>query len=65
MSEPPVRLCCGTRHYGVLCPVDDHFMCCICFDRFPADEAWRDSDESRWDMCQPCGREQAREAQEA
>ncbi len=33
MNQPPVRVCCMRRHYGVVCP-DGLVMCCICFDRF-------------------------------
>ena len=36
LTVAPVRLCCGQRHYGVLCP-DGLVMCCICFSRFPVD----------------------------
>jgi len=28
----PVRLCCGERHAGVVCP-DGKVMCCLCFER--------------------------------
>lgn len=34
---------------------EGHFMCCICFDIFPIEEAWKDSDGTRWDMCQKDG----------
>ena len=27
-----VRLCCGQRHSGTVCP-DGMVMCCICFER--------------------------------
>lgn len=50
---PPVRLCCMSRHWGVLCP-DNHFMCCICFDRFPFEEASRNEDGDRQDVCGQC-----------
>ena len=35
--EPPIRLCCMQRHYGVVCP-DRKVMCCLCFGRFSLDE---------------------------
>lgn len=31
--QPPVRLCCGQRHFGPVCP-DGKVMCCLCFQRF-------------------------------
>lgn len=56
-DEPPVRLCCFQRHYGPVC-ADDHFMCCLCFERFPVAEAFVD-DDGPCDVCRDCG---AREA---
>lgn len=35
--ELPVRICCGQRHNGPVCP-DGLVMCCLCFDRFIPDE---------------------------
>ena len=49
MTEPPVRLCCFTSHYGPVCP-DGTFMCCLCFEKFPVSEAYQG-----WDICQKCG----------
>lgn len=37
MREPPVRLCCGKRHFGVVCP-DGSVQCCVCLERFALDE---------------------------
>lgn len=54
-SEPPVRLCCGERHFGVVCP-DDHIMCCICFERFPIDPS------TEWDVCPSCLEHEANRA---
>lgn len=37
MSEPkinPIRICCGERHHGPVCP-DGLAMCCHCFKRVP------------------------------
>jgi hypothetical protein len=45
--EEPVRLCCGQRHWSVVCP-DGLVMCCICFDRFEP------NDETREDVCWRC-----------
>ena len=56
LSDPPVRLCCGQAHWGVVCP-DDTVMCCICWARVPVDCVWRDSNGNGWDMCEKCGEE--------
>ena len=56
---PPVRLCCGQRHYGAVCP-DGLVQCCICFGRFGVDGLYVDEHKDRWDICRPCG-----EAEEA
>jgi hypothetical protein len=45
--EEPVRLCCGQRHWSVVCP-DGLVMCCICFGRFEP------NDETREDVCPRC-----------
>lgn len=37
LFDAPVRLCCGERHLGAVCP-DDKVMCCLCFLRFPVSE---------------------------
>ncbi len=50
---PPVRLCCMERHWGVLC-ADKTFMCALCFDKFPAHDAWRNEDNIAFDCCVPC-----------
>lgn len=37
MTEPiinPIRVCCGERHHGPVCP-DGLVMCCLCFKRVP------------------------------
>ncbi len=60
IEEPPVRLCCFQRHYGVTCP-DGLVMCCHCFDRFPIDQLDRDPDGSYWNVCLEC-REDERQA---
>lgn len=31
------------------------FMCDICFDTFPYEDAWRDGDGERWTLCTVCG----------
>lgn len=56
LSEPPVRLCCGQAHWGVVCP-DGDVMCCVCFERVPAPDVWEDTKGGRWNMCKACGDE--------
>lgn len=51
---PPVRLCCGQRHYGVICP-SGNVMCCLCFGSFSQDQLWVDAEGIRWDVCRECG----------
>lgn len=52
LREPPVRLCCGQRHNGAMCP-DGKVMCCACFERFDqADLVVLDGDT--YDVCKGC-----------
>jgi len=53
MSEPPVRLCCGKRHYGAQCP-DGKVMCCLCFARFPLEKLADADDGRKQDVCLAC-----------
>jgi hypothetical protein len=53
-EEPPVRLCCGQAHHGVVCP-DGLVLCCICFGRFEQGELHTDTDGYRWNICADCG----------
>jgi hypothetical protein len=60
LDQSPVRICCGQRHDGAVCP-DMHFMCCLCFDRFPVGAASRPHGFVPWcppdelvDVCWPC-----------
>lgn len=52
-EEAPVRLCCGTRHYGAACP-DGKVMCCLCFHRFSQDELYRDESGRSVNVCIKC-----------
>jgi hypothetical protein len=52
--ERPVRLCCGRRHEGAQCP-DGLVMCCLCFERVPAEFLAR-QDGELVDICQSCAR---------
>lgn len=58
MTFPPVRLCCGTRHAGVVCP-DGKVMCCLCFKRVEQDELATYDDGFRMDVCQSCWNDEA------
>lgn len=35
-KDAPIRVCCGQRHHGPVCP-DGLVMCCACFKRVPKD----------------------------
>ncbi len=52
LREPPVRLCCGERHYGAVCP-DGLVMCCICFFRFKIEDL-SVQDGTPVDVCKKC-----------
>jgi hypothetical protein len=52
LNQAPVRLCCGERHYGAICP-DGLVMCCLCFFRVPISELSKDG-EQLTDVCQRC-----------
>lgn len=54
VNVPPVRLCCGRRHYSVMCP-DGKIMCCLCSGRFTPEELHTDADGQREDVCKGCG----------
>lgn len=58
LDEIPVRLCCGQRHWGCVCP-DGRVMCCICFGRYETHELYVDSTGVTWDMCSGCGKDVA------
>lgn len=57
MNEPPVRLCCGQRHFGPVCP-DGLVMCCLCFARVEQDALHITSDGSKEDVCAACAIEE-------
>lgn len=52
-GQPPVRLCCGQRHWGAQCP-DGLVMCCLCFGRFPVSELNVIADGTPEDVCAGC-----------
>lgn len=55
LNEPPTRLCCGQKHYGVQCP-DGKVMCCLCFDRFEVKDLTLTEDGTPEDVCKSCNR---------
>jgi len=60
-GDAPVRLCCGQRHFGVVCP-DGKVMCCLCFGRFTPDELSETVDGDKQDVCVPCAENERRMA---
>lgn len=59
MLEAPVRLCCGQRHVGVVCP-DGLVMCCLCFKRFAPDELSLNERGQLQDVCRACAEAEER-----
>lgn len=59
----PTRLCCGQRHFGLVCP-DGKVMCCMCFNRFEKSELFVDEQGLRVDVCVPCGTIDAQQQQQ-
>lgn len=59
LDEPPTRLCCGQKHYGVVCP-DGKVMCCLCFDRFDVKGLNVTEDGRPEDVCRECAEEEAK-----
>jgi hypothetical protein len=53
VDHTPLRLCCGERHYGPMCP-DGLIMCCICFYRVSLGELSEDETGAPIDVCKPC-----------
>ena len=52
-TEPPVRACCGQRHFGAQCP-DGLVMCCLCFERVPLEKLVVEADGGYVDVCLDC-----------
>lgn len=49
----PVRLCCGKRHLGPVCP-DGKVMCCLCFSRVDQDQLNVAANGQKEDVCKKC-----------
>lgn len=62
-ASAPVRLCCGQRHFGALCP-DGTVMCCLCFGKFSPVNLSKKRDGQLTDVCVYCA-EMERKAAEA
>ena len=58
----PVRLCCGERHWGVVCP-DGKVMCCICFERVSQDDLRVLPNGKKEDVCKACDKMEKQRAQ--
>ena len=57
----PVRLCCGKRHFGVVCP-DGMVMCSICFERVPESKLSRCADGRLENVCIQCALDESHQA---
>lgn len=53
LTIDPVRLCCGKRHYGAVCP-DGKVQCCLCFARFEIADLNLMEDGTAEDVCRAC-----------
>ena len=53
----PVRLCCGRRHLGPICP-DGKVMCCLCFERVDRDKLNETPDGLKKDVCIKCAQKE-------
>lgn len=51
--EPPTRICCGQKHFGVVCP-DGKVMCCVCFYRVSQDKLNTLENGMKEDCCLDC-----------
>ena len=54
----PVRLCCGQRHFGPVCP-DGMVMCCLCFERVSKDKLNVAADGRKENVCKKCADEES------
>jgi hypothetical protein len=54
--EAPMRLCCGQRHFGPVCP-DGLVMCCLCFKRVNQDNL-NITSEGKENVCRKCAQKE-------
>ena len=52
-DSTPVRLCCGQKHWGIVCP-DGKVMCCLCLKRVSQDELHILPNGEKEDVCETC-----------
>lgn len=52
-ADVPVRVCCGLRHRGSVCP-DGKVVCCLCFERVPVERLSVTVAGGRTDVCDDC-----------
>jgi len=52
-EDGPARLCCGQRHWGVICP-DGQVMCELCYMRYAQNDLYVDEDRQKWNICIGC-----------
>ncbi|CAB4162772.1 hypothetical protein UFOVP783_116 [uncultured Caudovirales phage] len=64
LSEPPVRLCCGERHLGPVCP-DGKAMCALCHHKFAPEDLNTSADGDTENVCKGCARMESMERVEA
>ena len=57
MNEPPVRLCCGQRHFGCVCP-NGKVMCCLCFEVVDIVQLNIAANGKPEDVCKKCAEEE-------
>ncbi len=62
VGSVPVRLCCGERHWGAVCP-DGNVMCCICFERVSQDDLRTLPNGKKEDVCKACDEMEKQHAQ--
>lgn len=62
--EPPVRLCGGQRHSGVVCP-DGKVMCALCSHKFKPEDLSTRGDGGMENVCKGCARMESMERVEA
>lgn len=60
---PPVRLCCGERHFGPVCP-DGKVMCCLCFERKSIEDLNTTPDGKVEDVCKICAANEQEQMQQ-
>ncbi len=57
----PVRLCCGKRHWGAVCP-DGKVMCQLCYSRFEIEDLHTTGGGHKEDVCKECAELEDRHA---